>query len=106
MSKPRLRVPRSAKKGEVITIKTLIGHKMETGQRKGKDGKRIPRRIINKFECTFNGKVVFACAIEPAVSNNPYFQFKVKVNESGKFVFKWFDDNGKIYEATKSITVS
>ncbi|MFM1815649.1 MAG: thiosulfate oxidation carrier complex protein SoxZ [Pseudomonadota bacterium] len=106
MAKPRLKVPSSAKKGEVIVIKTLISHPMESGQRKGKDGKPIPRKIINKFECTFNGKLVFACDIEPAVSNNPYLQFSVKMNESGKFVFKWFDDDGSVYEASNDITVS
>ena len=53
MSKPRVKVPKTAKAGEVITIKTLIDHKMETGQRKDKEGKVIPRQIINKFTCEF-----------------------------------------------------
>ncbi len=106
MARPRLKVPRSAQKDEIITIKTLISHKMESGQRKGRDGKVIPRQIINKFVCEFNGKVVFSCDLEPAVSNNPYLQFKVKVPESGKFTFKWFDDNGSVYQASKSIKVT
>ena len=105
MARPRLKVPKSAKKGDVITIKTLISHKMETGQRKGKDGKKIPRQIINKFECAFNGKIVFSSDIQPAVSNNPYIQFSVKMMESGKFTFKWYDDNGSVYEASREITV-
>ncbi|SVD91126.1 uncharacterized protein METZ01_LOCUS443980, partial [marine metagenome] len=53
--KPRVKVPSSAKKGDVIQIKTLAPHKMETGQRKNKKGKKIPRFIINKLEVTFNG---------------------------------------------------
>lgn len=105
MSKPRLKVPTTAKVGEVIVIKSLINHPMESGQRKSPDGKVIPRKIINKFECAFNGKPVFACDIEPAVSNNPYIQFNVKMTESGKFTFKWLDDDGTTYEASSDITV-
>ena len=57
--KPRLKLPTEAKKGDVIEIKTLLPHVMESGQRKDKDGKTIPRKIINKFACEFNGKPVF-----------------------------------------------
>jgi len=104
-SKPRVKVPKTASKDEIITIKTLISHTMESGQRKDKDGNVIPRSIINKFTCEFNGQVVFATDIEPAVSANPYFQFNVKVPESGTFKFTWLDDDGSVYETEKSITV-
>ena len=104
-SKPRVKLPKSAAAGEVITIKTLISHKMESGQRKGKDGKIIPRRIINKFTCEFNGKPVFTCDIEPAISANPYFEFSAKVMESGNFKFAWLDDNGETYSIDRPITV-
>jgi sulfur-oxidizing protein SoxZ len=104
-AKPRVKVPKTASKDEVITIKTLISHKMESGQRKDKDGNVIPRSIINKFTCTFNGQTVFSTDIEPAVSANPYFQFNVKVPESGTFKFTWLDDDGSVYETEKSITV-
>jgi sulfur-oxidizing protein SoxZ len=107
MSKPRVKVPSSAGKGEVITIKTLIGHKMESGQRKDrKTGEIIPRMIINKFTAKFNGTQVFAVDILPAVSANPFMEFKVKVDESGEFEFTWVDDEGKTYSTTKKITVS
>jgi sulfur-oxidizing protein SoxZ len=104
-AKPRVKVPKTASKDEIITIKTLISHKMESGQRKDKDGNVIPRSIINKFTCTFNDQVVFATDIEPAVSANPYFEFSVKVPESGTFKFTWLDDDGSVYETEKSITV-
>lgn len=104
--KPRVRVPKTAKAGEVITIKTLINHKMESGQRKDKDGKTIPREIINKFTCEFNGKPVFSCDVEPAISANPYFEFNAKVAESGTFKFTWVDDNGSVYATEAKIDVS
>ncbi len=104
-SKPRVKVPNSAEAGEIITIKTLISHKMESGQRKGKDGKVIPRKIINNFKADFNGATVFETVIEPAVSTNPYIQFKVKVPESGEFTFTWTDDDGSTYSTKKKIKV-
>lgn len=106
MAKPRVKVPSTATKGEIIVIKTLISHKMESGQRKdSKTGKLIPRKIINKFTVTFNGKPVFSTDIEPGVSANPYMQFSVKVPESGEFVFKWVDDDGTVYTTNKKIEV-
>lgn len=105
-SKPRVKVPKKAAKGDIITIKTLISHKMESGQRKDKQGQIIPRQIINNFKCEFNGKAVFGCDLEPAISANPYMQFKAKVEESGEFKFTWTDDDGSVYETAKKIKVS
>jgi sulfur-oxidizing protein SoxZ len=105
-SKPRVKVPESASAGELITIKTLISHIMETGQRKDGDGNVIPRKIINHFEATFNGQTVFSADLDPAVSANPYLEFNVKVQESGTFKFMWTDDDGSVYTAEESIEVS
>ena len=105
-SKPRVKVPKIASVGDIITIKTLISHKMESGQRKNKKGEPIPRRIINKFTATFNGETVFSADIDPAVSANPYFEFSARVNESGVFKFIWLDDDGSEYTTEKKIAVS
>jgi sulfur-oxidizing protein SoxZ len=104
-SKPRVKVPKTAKPGEVIVIKTLINHEMESGQRKDKDGNVIPRKIINKFACEFNGQPVFSCDIDPAISANPYFEFSAKVAESGTFKFSWADDDGAVYTDEQKIEV-
>ncbi|MGB3387134.1 MAG: thiosulfate oxidation carrier complex protein SoxZ [Pseudaminobacter sp.] len=103
--KPRVKLPKSAAAGEVITIKTLISHEMESGQRKDKDGNDIPRQIINKFTCEFNGTPVFSCDLDPAVSANPYFEFNAKVSESGTFKFTWVDDDGSVYADEQKIDV-
>jgi sulfur-oxidizing protein SoxZ len=103
--KPRLKVPKEAKKGEIIELKTLIAHVMETGLRKDPQGNIIPRKIINKFTCEFNGKPVFSADIEPAVAANPYLQFNAKVNESGTFKFTWVDDDGTVTTTEEKITV-
>ena len=106
-SKPRVKVPKSAKKGDVIEIKTLISHKMETGQRKDKKtGEKIPRKIINKFVATFDGEQVFAVDVEPAVSANPYIKFNMRAEKTGELVFTWVDDDGTSYTAKKTLTVN
>lgn len=103
--KPRVKVPKSAAAGETITIKTLISHKMESGRRKGKDGNLIPRSIINRFTCMFGDKSVVDVAMEPGISANPYFEFEAVVPAAGDFKFTWYDDDGDVYEATKSVKV-
>jgi len=106
MAKPRIKVPKTAAVGDIITIKTLISHKMESGQRKDKEGNTIPRKIINKFSCDFNGQPVFSCDIDPAVSANPYFEFRAKVTEAGTYKFTWVDDDGQVTEAEKQLAIS
>lgn len=103
--KPRVKLPKSASAGEVITIKTLISHEMESGQRKDKDGNVIPQKIINTFTCEFNGTPVLSCDIDSAISANPYFEFNAKVAESGTFKFAWVDDDGSVYEEEQKIEV-
>lgn len=105
-AKPRVKVPKSAKAGEVVTLKALISHKMESGQRKDADGKLIPRSIINRFTCDLNGVNVIDVTIEPAVSTNPYFEFDAKVDAAGEFTFTWYDDDGSTYTDKKPIAVA
>ncbi|WP_300302874.1 thiosulfate oxidation carrier complex protein SoxZ [Ferrovibrio sp.] len=104
--KPRIRVPQTAKKDEIIEIKTLISHPMESGQRKDSQGKIIPRKIINKMTVAFNGKPVFEAKLEPSISANPYLSFFLKCSASGNLDFTWTDDDGSVYKATQAITVA
>ena len=104
--KPRVKVPKTAAAGEAIQIKTLISHQMESGQRKDKEGNVIPRSIINRFTCEFNGQLVTDITIEPAVSTNPYFQFEALVPEAGDFTFTWYDDDGSSYSTGGAMSVS
>jgi sulfur-oxidizing protein SoxZ len=103
---PKIRVPKTAKKGEIIEIKTLMPHIMESGQRKDKDGKTIPRKIINKFVAELDGKPVFSTTLEPAIAANPYLQFYAKVEASGTFKFSWTDDDGTVTTAESKIEVA
>ncbi|MCB8823496.1 thiosulfate oxidation carrier complex protein SoxZ [Microvirga rosea] len=105
--KPRIRLDRKeVKAGETIEIKSLISHIMESGQRRDPQGNIIPRKIINKFTCELDGEMVFGADLEPAVSANPYFQFKIKPGKSGTLKFTWIDDDGSKIEATEQIKVT
>jgi sulfur-oxidizing protein SoxZ len=103
--KPKVRVPKTAAAGEAITLKTLISHPMESGQRKDGDGKLIPRSIINRFTCDFNGQNVIDVTMEPAISTNPYFEFEATVPEAGTFTFTWYDDDGSVYTESQDIAI-
>jgi sulfur-oxidizing protein SoxZ len=101
-AKPRIKLPESAKVGDVIEVKTLISHVMETGQRKDPDGKTIPRNIIHTFEAKFAGKPVFTGKLYSGISANPYLAFHMKVPGPGEFEFSWLDDAGvRISEKAK-----
>src|SRR5262245_1819624 len=94
MARPRIRLPENAKAGDVIEIKTLISHVMETGQRKEGDGKPIPRFIINAFSAKFEGQEVFSAELHPGIAANPYLAFFMRIPGSGEFEFTWTDDTG------------
>jgi sulfur-oxidizing protein SoxZ len=101
-TKPRIKLPESAKAGDLIEIKTLISHVMETGQRKDADGKPIPRSIINTFSVSYAGAEVFSAELQPGISANPYISFFMKVPGPGEFQFTWLDDAGvKVVEKIK-----
>ncbi len=104
--KPRVKLPKKAKAGDIMQVKTLASHNMETGNRKDKKGNKIPRLILNKFSCTLNGKEVFGADMHPSVSANPYIAFFVTATESGTYEFTWTDDNGKTISVSKDIAVS
>lgn len=103
--KPRVKIPKSVSAGDIITIKTLVSHKMESGQRKDKEGNPIPRDIINHFEASYNGKVVFSVDIDPAVSANPYLEFSARIDEAGTFTMKWTDDAGEVVEFSQDVAL-
>ena len=106
-SKPRVKLPASAKAGEIIEIKTLISHDMESGQRKdASSGAVVPRKIISKFTAKFNGKEFLSADWYPAISANPYQAFYFRVSEAGLFEFTWKDDDGSEYKSTHQLSVS
>jgi sulfur-oxidizing protein SoxZ len=105
MERSRVKMPKLAAKGEIIDIKTLVDHVMESGQRTDERGNVIPRKIINKFTCEFEGSPVFACDFEPAIAINPYLHFTARMDKSGTFRFTWIDDDGTSITADETVAV-
>lgn len=102
----RLSVPQSAKKGDVIEIKTLISHQMESGFRRDAFGEVIPRDILKEFRCIYDGETVFRAELFPAISANPFITFHTVATVSGELEFVWTDQNGVVTRETASIEVT
>jgi sulfur-oxidizing protein SoxZ len=100
-----IRVPAQAKRGEVIELRILISHPMESGQRRDDMGRVIPRDIINRFVCAYNGEEVFRAELFAAIAANPFLSFFTVATASGELVFRWTDDQGTTENKTVSITV-
>ena len=105
MASVLVNMPKTAKRGEVIEIKTLISHPMETGFRPGPNGRMIERDIITKFSCLYDGEEVFALAMTPAIAANPFIAFSTVATQSGTLVFRWTGDHGFTVEERASLTV-
>jgi sulfur-oxidizing protein SoxZ len=105
MASALINVPARAKRGEIIEIKTLMSHIMETGYRRTAAGEVVPRDIITSFTCRYNGVEVFRADLFPAIAANPFITFFTVATESGKFDFDWVGDEGFAESASASITV-
>ena len=105
MARTLINVPPKAKRGQVIEIKTLISHVMETGYRRDATGAPIPRDIINQFVCTYNGTEIFRADLHQAIAANPFITFCTVATESGTIEFHWSGDNGFSQRETAAISV-
>ena len=104
MTRVLINVPAKAKRGEIIEIKTLISHPMESGFRVGTNGNLIPRDIITRFTCSYDGEEVFRAELSPAIAANPFIAFFTTATESGTLVFRWSGDNG--FSATETAAIA
>lgn len=91
--------------GDKATVRVLMAHEMESGQRKDAAGNLVPAWFINEVSASHNGKVVMTAEWGPAVSKNPFLQFTVKGAKAGdKIAVTWKDTKGdtRTDEATAS----
>ena len=103
MSRVVVNVPAEAKRGEVIEVRTLAAHPMETGYRRTQLGEVIPRDIVRTLVCSYNGVEVFRADLHPAIAVNPLIAFTTVATESGTLEFRWSGDNG--YSASHSAAI-
>ena len=104
MARVVVRMPSQAKRGEVIEIRTLASHVMETGFRRA-EGALVPRDIITRFVCTYNGEEVFRAELHPAIAANPLLTFTTLAVQSGTLEFSWSGDNGYTASHTAKLEV-
>jgi sulfur-oxidizing protein SoxZ len=102
----RVQIPKEAKRGEIVEIRIVIQHPMETGFRRDDVGRPIKRNVINAFSCKFNGAQIFRADMSSGISANPYLQFYTVAEASGEFEFYWIDDEGSQGLERQSIVVS
>ena len=106
ISRGRVSMPAQAKRGQVIEIRAIVSHTMETGFRRTERGATIARDIIDLFICTYNGVEVFRAELYPSISANPYLAFSTVATESGTLQFRWSGDNGFTLTETATIQVA
>ncbi|HEX2552537.1 MAG TPA: thiosulfate oxidation carrier complex protein SoxZ [Microvirga sp.] len=105
MARTLINVPKTAKAGEVVEIKVLIAHPMETGFRPGPNGQILPRDIVTRFACRYDGEEVFAADLSPALAANPFLTFTTVATRTGTLTFTWEGDNGFSQTETANLVV-
>lgn len=106
MARTLITIPASARRGDVIEIRTLINHAMETGYRRDSDGQMLPRDLIRRFTCRYDGELVFSAELHAAISANPYIAFHTVATQSGVLSFTWEGDNGFAQTESRSLVVT
>jgi sulfur-oxidizing protein SoxZ len=104
LATPRIRIPRSARAGEVIEIRTLIEHPMQTGLHQ-EAGRAAPRDMLTRLLVRLNGETVLAAEFRNGTSANPYHVFFVRLDRTGTFEFTWTDERGRSARAEARVTV-
>ena len=106
MARALINLPATATRGDIIEIRTLVQHPMETGFRPLPNGSLVPRHISNRVECIYDGATIFAAELHPAIAANPFIAFKTIATRSGELIFRWTEDTGEIREERATITVT
>jgi sulfur-oxidizing protein SoxZ len=97
-------MPAVIKAGQPFEVRATVAHSMETGYRTSDDGARLPRDLVRRFECRFEGEVVFTADLFAAISANPYLAFWLRIDMPGALSFVWYGDNGFEHHETRPLT--
>lgn len=93
MGLARILVPERVKRGDLIEVRLVVQHAMETGFRLDAWGNRIPRNAIHSLACRYNGVEVFRATLGTGIAPNPYLRFFTRAVDSGELEFWWLDDD-------------
>ncbi|HOB01065.1 thiosulfate oxidation carrier complex protein SoxZ [Casimicrobium huifangae] len=123
MASALITMPKAARAGDVIEVRALVQHAMETGYRRSSEGALLPRDLIRRFTCSFvegtgqsvstsdgsskpGSRLVFAATLHAAVAANPYFAFHFRAERSGTLIFIWTGDNGFAHREQVNLLVT
>ncbi len=106
MARTLITAPPTARRGDVIEVRTLIAHPMETGFRLDADGRGVPRDIVRRLSCDYDGATVFSAELFPAIAVNPFIAFCLRVTASGPVTLRWEGDNGFAQTETVMLAVT
>ena len=91
--------------GTAATVRVLMSHEMETGQRRDAAGKVIPAWFIQEVTASHNGKAVLSAQWGPSIAKNPFLQFNVKGAKAGdKIAIVWKDNKGETRTDEATVT--
>lgn len=105
MARALISIPKQARRGETVQVRTLFQHVMETGYRHDVTGLAIARDIVHRFACDYDGKRVFEAELFPAIAANPFLAFTLVAERTGELVFTWTDDAGVTYTEKARLVV-
>lgn len=105
MARSVIHMQASARPGEIIAVRVLVQHAMETGYRSNSVGEPMPRDIIRRVECRFDGETVFAADLFPAIAANPSLAFFLRATRSGTLQVEWRGDNGFVHTDSARLQV-
>jgi sulfur-oxidizing protein SoxZ len=105
MARPLINIPKTAKRGDVVEVKTLFSHPMDTGYLRDNSGQVVPKHIIQRFVCTYAGNEVFSADLTQAIAANPFISFTLRATETGVIALAWTDDRGETQSELVKITV-
>lgn len=106
MNAIRLSIPETTQAGDIIELKAMIRHDMESGYRVDMNGKNIPRLILTQFECHLDDDLVFKADLHPGISANPLMKFFMKAQKSGTLTFTWTEQTGQVFTKSAELNVA
>ena len=106
MALARIDLPHEARRGELVEVRIVIQHPMETGFRRAPQGERVPRNAIHSLARRYDGAEVLRATLSTGIAANPFLRFFLRATHSGDLDFRWLDDDEVQGAAQTQLVVS
>ena len=102
----RIQVQPQARRGDLVEVRVVIQHPMETGFRYDSLGRQTPRNVVHRLECRYGGVEVFRAEMGAGIAANPFLRFFVRARESGDVECRWIDQQNVAGSVSARVTVT